>query len=128
KTAPEKQTGALAAEAVIDKPCCGAISTFQRRCRPSNGGENGKPVKIRRCARNCKRRAPPHEEGISAWTREPGDLPSPSSVPGRDQPAVRGAAWVQARAVPPRRHSGMSFQEDTMSLLILISAIAAQAA
>ena len=34
----------------------------------------------------------PSKWGDKASTREPGDLPSPSSAPGRDQPAVRGAA------------------------------------
>ena len=46
-------------------------------------------------------------------TREPGDLPPPSSAPGRDQPAVRGAAPAnRVYAVPPRRHVHVSFQEE----------------
>ena len=60
---------------------------------------------------------------ISAATREPGDLPSPSSAPGRDQPAVRGAASALrlARFLRGDMRCVVSGGSD-MSLSLLLSA------
>src|SRR5206468_8268035 len=49
----------------------------------------------------------------------------------RSRPGPACGAWrrtAPARAAPPRRHEDVSFQEDIMNILLLISALAAPAA
>ena len=65
-------------------------------------GPKGKPVRLRRCSRNCKRRAEIHEPlggdpwegGSKALTRESGDLPSHASCPWVGSCPWRGTPFV----------------------------------
>src|SRR5687768_13461558 len=96
----DRQRRDLAVEPVIDKSARPGLARRGEGAAPQKAVKR-EAGKSRRCARNCKRRAPPLQVGRAAMTREPGDLPSPSSVPGRDQPAVRGVPWPEAVATPP---------------------------
>src|SRR3954464_12404318 len=88
-------------------------------------GENGKPVKIRRCARNCKRRAAPPQGRDPAATRE-ARRPASAVVRIRPGPACgAGTRGLFGLHVPPRRHVDVVRRRDEMNALLLIAAIAA---
>ena len=75
-------------------------------------------MKIRRCARNCKRRAPSPPSGEIA--QRPAS--QETCLRRRPRPAGTSLRCVAPRgptacAVPPRRHVNVSFQEDRHELI-----------